>query len=98
MGRGGAYLGSTGSFEWLDEPVYPLQDRCRTKGGQPGQHDEGQHLPKETDGTLGETAPRQSSRPKGSTGLHPTDPPSSPSRTLPKAPASPGLSFLLQKM
>lgn len=41
-----AYLGSAGGPEWLNEPVHPLQDRCRTQGGQPCKHDEGQHLPR----------------------------------------------------
>lgn len=42
----GRYLGGAGGSEWLNKPVHPLQNRCRTQGSQSGEHDEGQHLPR----------------------------------------------------
>lgn len=69
----GAYLGSAGGPEGLDEPVHPLQDGHRTQGSQSGEHDEGQHLTRGRKTVLGEIAQDRKEQALGeSRGLDPT--------------------------
>lgn len=49
------HLCGAGCPQGLDQPLEPLQHGVGTQRGQPGQHDEGQHLDRET----GVTAPCQ---------------------------------------